>query len=161
MKEEEGFVVGFLKFSWTGKNAAILPVKCLCRGAGFLMFYTFNGFSAASNVEEDVLEKFRDFFFLFLEEIRFLSCSACILNFIFPFPCGAKPMHTTGQRWLCCPRAKWGGSPGVWLPSGIRALALLHSGPSSCQPRIPCSGGHRELKPYVSKLPLSNLPCSF
>lgn len=161
MKEEEGFVVGFLKFSWTGKNAAILPVKCLCRGAGFLMFYTFNGFSAASNVEEDVLEKFRDFFFLFLEEIRFLSCSACILNFIFPFPCGAKPMHTTGQHWLCCPRAKWGGSPGVWLPSGIRALALLHSGPSSCQPRIPCSGGHRELKPYVSKLPLSNLPCSF
>lgn len=40
-------------------------MKCLCRGAGFLMFYTFNGFSAASNVEEDVLEKFRDFFFFY------------------------------------------------------------------------------------------------
>lgn len=160
MKEEEGFVVGFLTFSWTGKNPAILPVKCPCRGAGFLMFYTLNGFSAASNVEEDVLAKFRDWF-LFLEEIHFLSCSACILNFIFPFPCEAKPARTTGQRWLCCHRAGWGGSSGVWLPSGIRAPARLHSGPSGCQPRHLRSGAAESWSLTYQSCPFPIRPVPF
>lgn len=43
-------------------------------------------------------------FFLFLEEIRFLFCSACLLNFISTFLCEAKRERTEGQRLLCCHR---------------------------------------------------------
>lgn len=127
MRGEEGFVVGFFKFSWTGKKPAIHSVQCLCWFPNILPWKVLVLLLPVSK-RMCWGDRERGVFSLYLEEICFLFCSACILNFIFTFLCQAKCERAKGQCLLRCgggprgcwwlTRARWGGRYGALLPSG-------------------------------------------
>lgn len=98
-------------------------MKCLRRDAGFLMFYTLKGFSAALNVEEDVLAKFR-FFFLFISGRNLLSFLFCShIKFHLSISLRGKTHVLPRTALAVLPPCRVRGSPRVWhkrvtLPQG-------------------------------------------